>query len=302
MEKKKQRPLLLLRNVRYSTYQLWAIAGNANNKTNVLKIAVLQTLQWLRERFREQELPHELNFPTADAFKDVELSQFTSVTLRYGYKLEIVWLADDNCWTMQLTEPDLGSSPGTIGEGVRVPVAGRIFETNISYQITGEGVLCGFQTIVSEPEGTQEACEVYRLGVIKHLKRNPLVGLTHLWKLEEEPHFIRSIKDVKIFQKGLNTKKRTLPIVLIAEYMSPKNNSQKQNHIIEFNISNPPPSLDSMLKQNSYLPSSAEIPMHNEAESPEQESFPLLPHWIQEISHNRMGYAAFLCCSSRNYA
>jgi len=43
-ENPKRRPLPLLRNIRYPTYQLWAIAGDANDQDNVLKICILQLM------------------------------------------------------------------------------------------------------------------------------------------------------------------------------------------------------------------------------------------------------------------
>ena len=39
-DKHKQKPLPLLRNVRYPSYQLWAIAGDAKNQDSVLKICI----------------------------------------------------------------------------------------------------------------------------------------------------------------------------------------------------------------------------------------------------------------------
>ena len=75
-----------MRNVRYPSYQLWAIAGSGKNKEDVLKIIVLHTMQWLRERFRENELPEELDFPPARDYKKVDSAQFSNVHIKYGYQ------------------------------------------------------------------------------------------------------------------------------------------------------------------------------------------------------------------------
>lgn len=51
-------PVLLLRNVQYPTYQLYAVAGQGKAEPEtVLKIAILETMHWLRQRFREFEIP-----------------------------------------------------------------------------------------------------------------------------------------------------------------------------------------------------------------------------------------------------
>jgi len=289
-------PLLLVRNVRYPSYQLWAIAGGSRNRENVLKIAVLHTMQWLRERFREHELPEELDFPPADDYEKVDISQFENVYIKYGYQLEIIWLSDEKVWSMQLTEPDLGSRPGQGLEG-RHPVAGRIFETNISYQETEKGVLCGFQTMVSEPEGTLEPCEVYRLGVIKNLKRDPLVGLQQIWQLEEKPHLIRTPVEVKAFNKKVKNKDRTLPVVIVAEYALPN----RELAVSEPKVSMPAilPTVLSSFKQDMLGNRYSDIEFRllqnkKNDDSQKQDSMPELPFCLDSITHYRMGYAHFV--------
>jgi len=289
---KEKRPLPLLRNVRYPTYQLWAIAGDVNNQDNVLKICILLTMQWLRERFREHDLPSELDYPSPDEFEKVDYSQFSNIRLKHGYHLEIVWLGDEKSWSLQLTEPDLGPSPGKRNQKRR-PVAGRIFETNISYQQTDKGVLCGFQTMVSEPDGTDELCEVFRIGVIKQLKRNPLLGLQQIWEFKEEPHVIQNTKDIKGFKKKLMTKERTLPIVVVAEYLPSAEG--KEPKTVEADMT-PPGDLSDLDKvlRNSFtnirtsLDLNLNIPIQKE-ETTKQET-PTLPKWLEQIAYERMGY------------
>lgn len=51
-------PLLLLPNVSYPAYQLYAEAGRGKTPGDtVLTIAVLETMQWLRQRFRAFDIP-----------------------------------------------------------------------------------------------------------------------------------------------------------------------------------------------------------------------------------------------------
>jgi len=247
-------------------------------------------MQWLRERFREHELPQEIDFPPAEAYAKVDFAQFANVRLKYGYQLEIVWLYEEKSWALQLTEPDLGPSPGNSRQK-RSPVAGRIFETNISYQVTDKGVLCGFQTMVSEPDGTKVPCEVYRLGVIKHLKRNPLVGLQQIWTLIEEPHNILTTADIKSFIKKIRLKDRTLPVIVISEYIPPsvctQTSSTNANHTL--------PDLQKILTGgliSNSLASGLAIPFQK-TEEVVWPNNPALPYWLAQISHDRMGYAHF---------
>jgi len=291
MKEKEKRPLPLLRNIRYPSYQLWAIAGDVNNQDNVLKICILLTMQWLRDRFREFDLPSELDYPSPDEFESVALSKFSNIRLKHGYHLEIVWLNDEKSWALQLTEPDLGPSPGKRNQKRR-PVAGRIFETNISYQQTDKGVLCGFQTMVSEPDGTDEICEVFRIGVVKHLKRNPLVGLQQIWEFKEEPHVIQSTKDIRGFKKKLMTKERTLPIVVVAEYLPSVKSMQLKTDKVDTSPPGSLPDIDEVLR-NSFknFSSSLDHKLPTQKAKTTQQEPPALPEWLKQLAYERMGYA-----------
>ena len=296
-----QRPIPLVRNVRYPTYQLWAIAGDIKNQENVMKICILQTMQWLRERFREHDLPKEMDYPTADAYAEVDFSLFTNIRLKHGYQLEIVWLSEEKSWSLQLTEPDLGSNPGKRRQ-TRTPAAGRLFETNISYQLTGKGVLCGFLTMVSEPEGTTKPCEVYRLGVIKNLKRNPLVGLQQIWELKEEPHYLDSSADVRRFAKKAKMIERTLPAVVISEHVPASTSSRSIDPGTAAKLPEQMPDLEKLLtpgyaRYRSALGNTMDFPKKDEDE---WQANPVLPDWLPRISHDRMGYAHLFVVAAPN--
>jgi hypothetical protein len=238
----------------------------------------------LRERFREHDLPKEIDFPPPEEYESFELTRFADITLKHGYHLEVVWLPEERIWALRLTEPDLGPSPGAKKQ-IRQPVPGRIFETNISYKATDKGVFCGFLTMVSEPVGTTETCEVFRLGFIKHLKRNPRVGLEHVWELKEEPHLIKTSGDIKNFKKKLSTDGRTLPVVVVSEYVAPS---------IDANPTDEIPDLDKLIKSNlksSFQSPGLNLPMQKE--SLILQASPILPSWLDNMSNYRMGYAHF---------
>lgn len=210
-------PIMLLRNVSYPNFQLYCVAGKGMPPEKVLKIAVLETFKWLRQRFRAFEIPQELIWSDPESWDSVDISDFKSFRIDVGYILEVVWLPEERIWTLQLTEPDMGTQPGAINQP-RPPVPGRLFETNVAYRIIDNGVECGFCTIVSEPIGTTAECEVFRLAFIKYLARNPHVGLWHNYQLTDNHHTLGSVEDILAFDKWVNSNERMLPIVLVSEY------------------------------------------------------------------------------------
>jgi predicted transcriptional regulator len=211
------KPLKLLPNKSYPTYQLYAAAGgNSAQPDDVLKIAVLETMGWLRQRFKALELPPELDKPGPELYSEFELSGLRSFFLDLGYKLEVIWLPEEKIWTMQLTEPDLGSRPDA-REQKRKPVPGRLFETNVSYRIIRGEVECGFKTVVSEPEGTKEPCEVYRLAFIKNLARSGLIELKQTWSIRDSAHRLLDQDEIKRFCKWIEDSCRMMPAVVFAE-------------------------------------------------------------------------------------
>jgi len=285
-------PLPLLRNVRYPTYQLYAVAGTGKTSLeNVLTIAVLETMHWLRRRFREFEIPSELKWPEASSYDQVDCGDFTSFFIHESYKVEVIWLPEERIWTLQLIEPDLGPSPDSEKQS-RPPVPGRIFETNVAYRITTDKVECGFCTLVSEPVGTTQPCEVYRLALIKHLARNPLVGLRQgCWSLKDEAHCLNGPGPIKAFQSWLKDEERMMPAVVFAEY---KDNYGKAIPVLaKANplVYNPPVLLDieelhpaGCYKTNLIKKLKPELVYREENE---------ISSYISELTRYRMGYAQF---------
>jgi len=215
-------PILLRPNISYPTYQLHAFAGGRRGRgERVFKIAVLETMKWLRQRFQAFDLPAELDMPDPQDHEALDLAMLTSFHLDMGYKLEVIWLAKAKMWVLELTEPDLGAFSGLNGEE-RPPVPGRLFETSVSYRIADDQVECAFKTVVHEPEGTEAECEVFRLAFIKRLVRNPLVGLQQGWPIIDRAHQLDSKGDLKKFQAWIRDPDRMLPAVVAAEYRAEK--------------------------------------------------------------------------------
>ncbi|NLG37650.1 MAG: TMF family protein, partial [Clostridiales bacterium] len=269
-------PLLLLPNVSYPAYQLYAEAGRGKTPGDtVLTIAVLETMQWLRQRFRAFDIPPEIDWPDASQYERVDLNSFGSFHISVGYKVEVIWLPNERIWTLQLTEPDLGTRPGVPDEG-RPPVPGRIFETNIAYRIFGDRVECGFRTIVSEPVGTGEPCEVFRLAFIKNLARSPIVGLWQGWPLLDTPHTLDTVSAIRMLRNWLRDRSRMMPAVVIAE-CGPKDVSSAGLPSL------PEPGLLTQLRR---------IPMLDE-NLPWTQKGREQPFDITQLARYRMGYAQF---------
>ena len=73
--------------------------------------------------------------------------------------------------------------------------------------------------MVSETVGTTQPCEVYRLALIKHLARNPIVGLRlGCWSLKDEAHCLNGPGPIKAFQSWLKDEERMMPAVVFAEH------------------------------------------------------------------------------------
>ena len=127
----------LLRNQLYPTHQLHAYLANKKTEPqDGLRLAALITMDWLRLRLGEHVPEQFKHIPEPDSYLDVNDDCLFSVHINPGYVIDIVSLPEQGLWTMQITEPDLGSNPGE-KEQTRQPVAGRIIETNVAYKIVG---------------------------------------------------------------------------------------------------------------------------------------------------------------------
>lgn len=171
------RVVKLLKNHLYPTYQLHAFM--ANEKTTPqdgLRLAALTTMQWLKIRLGD-DVPEEWKaLPSPEEYLSATDDDLPSLYINQGHVVNIVSLPDKGMWTLQITEPDLGSDPGN-PEQMRQAIPGRIIETNIAFLIVGKQLECGFKTIISDPVGAKPEAEVYRIAVVRQLMRNPAFGL-----------------------------------------------------------------------------------------------------------------------------
>lgn len=212
----------LLRNQLYPTYQLHAFM--ANKKTvpqDGLRLAALITMDWLRLRLGEHVPEQFRHIPEPVSYLDVNDDCLFSVHINAGYVIDIVSLPEQGLWSLQITEPDLGSDPGKADQ-TRQPISGRMIETNVAYKIVGEGLECGFQIVISDPEGTETAADVYRLAIVRRLVQHPDFGLKQIVPLTTTPERITTVEQLKTCQELLNSDEAHLPLVVFSQVLQTK--------------------------------------------------------------------------------
>lgn len=181
-------PRILLKSVRYPTYQLYTIATNTKETAdNQLIIGALSVLEWLRTKFREFEIPDAFRAPSPDSYLNVSLNDLKSAHIDCGYTVEIVSIPEEKVWAFRLIEPDL-STQWEDGAEVSTAIPGRVFETNIAFRVIGTTMHMGVELIVSEPENTSEEKQaiVLRPAVVSVLAENPRLGLSAGYLLENQ--------------------------------------------------------------------------------------------------------------------
>ena len=211
------RTVRLLQNVLYPTYQLYAAMGSKQTAPrDGLRLAALTTMEWLRQRIPD-DIPAELCQPGPDEYRTADDSNLPSLHLNRGYVLDIVSLPEKGVWSLQITEPDLGSDPGK-KEQRRAAVPGRVIETNVAFRIYGKELECGFQTVVSDPEGTSPQAEVYRLAVVRRLMENPAFGLTQILPVNGSVTEVKTAAQIRKLTTLISTPENQLPAVVFTYY------------------------------------------------------------------------------------
>lgn len=216
VEGQRGEPLVLRRKVSYPTFQLFAtVANSKTGPETAFKIAILETMSWLRKRFRAHKIPPEMRLPEALDYASLTDGELTSFRLDEGYVVEVAHIAEQGVWALHLSEPDLGPDPERTDQP-RQPVPGRMFETNIAFRLTDGEVQCAFKTICSEPADADAVCEVFRLAVVKTLVRNPLMGLKQSLPVIETALRIDTGRDLTRLRDALKDERRQLPIIIFS--------------------------------------------------------------------------------------
>lgn len=212
-------PRILLKSVRYPTYQLYASAGNTKERADAqLVLGALSVLKWLRTKFRELEIPDAFLAPPPDAYLEVSLSDLKSAHIDCGYTVETVSIPEEKLWAFRLIEPDL-STQWKDGAEVSTAVPGRVFETNIAFRVVGATMHMGVELIVSEPENISEEQQaiVLRPAVVSELANDPRLGLSAGYRLEDRLWELNSKDRHKQLKEHL--KKWMMPAVIFCDLL-----------------------------------------------------------------------------------
>lgn len=220
------RVVRLLRNRLYPTYQLFAqMASKKTSPRDGLRLAALITTHWLRQRLGSAAPAEWVNLPDASDWRKADDTQFPSLHINQGYVVDIVSLPEQGMWTMQITEPDLGSDPGN-PEQKRPPIPGRVIETNVGFRIVGASLECGFKTVVSDPEGAAQSAEVYRLAVVRQLILHPDFGLRQLTPLTHEAARLVNVDQIKRLVSVWHDAENRLPCVVFSQPVEKQHTEQ----------------------------------------------------------------------------
>ncbi len=226
-----KRARTLVKSVRYPTYQLYATSRKGKASVDEqLRIAILITLEWLRTKFSEFEIPEEINLPSSNQYLDVSLSDFKSVHLDKGYSVDIVSIPQQKIWSLELVEPDMSTS---LVDGIEVSTAipGRLFQTEIAFSAYGSILQCGIRITISDPETVSESCNAYRPVLVKALIEEPLLALECGYPLQATAWSIKNTDQVKQIKDYLDN--GNLPVVILCDYKEDDCSPTKQNMLLE---------------------------------------------------------------------
>ena len=214
---KTYRTVRLTKNRSYPTYQLCAqMASKKTKPADGLRFAALTTLQWVKRRLCEHVPTEWEGIPEPEQYLAVGDDCLFSQHINEGYVIDIVSLPEHGIWSIQITEPDLGPDPGR-SDQQRPPVAGRVIETNVAFRILDRELHCGFQTVISDPEGTEQMAEVYRLAIVRLLASAPMFGLKQITPLNEAIIRISRTEQVDNLIEVWHHAENQLPCVMFAQ-------------------------------------------------------------------------------------
>lgn len=207
----------LLKNRLYPTYQLYAqMASKKTAPEDGLRLAALTCLEWLCRRLGDAA-PEELrDIPAPAEYKTTAGFQLPSLHIHSGFVVDVVSLPENGIWSMQITEPDLGSDPGNADQR-RAAVPGRMIETNVAFKIVSNRLECGFQIVISDPACDVEPAEVYRLAVVRQLAGDPDFGLRQLTVLSPALCRLSTLSQLQDLQEVLKSGENMLPCVVFTQ-------------------------------------------------------------------------------------
>ena len=241
-------PRILLKSVRYPTYQLYSVAASTKETADhQLIIGALTVLEWLRTKFREFEIPEAFQAPSPEAYADFSLCDLKTAHIDCGYTVETISIPEEKVWALRLIEPDL-STQWKDGVEVSTAIPGRVFETNIAFRVVGTKMHLGIEIIVSEPENTSEDAQalVLRPSVVAVLAQNPKLGLSTGYLLKDQLWELNSKEKQKRLKEYL--RQWMLPAVVFCDYIPSKSGGTSHSNMVELGSRTPSLDISSLLK------------------------------------------------------
>ncbi len=216
------RVVKLLKNRLYPTYQLHAFMANEQTTPqDGLRLAALTAMDWLVRRLGDEAPEAWASGPSPEDYRTAGDEDLTSLYINQGHVVNAVSLPEQGMWTMQITEPDLGSDPGNPAQR-RTAVPGRVIETNIAFRIVGRQLECGFKTVISDPVGTEPEAEVYRIAVVRQLMQNPAFGLKQVTELPMQAVRLANASQVRTMLYVTHHADNQLPNVIFTQTLREK--------------------------------------------------------------------------------
>lgn len=213
-----KRAKTLVKSIRYPTFQFWAKANNKKTADRQMVIAILTSLEWLRTKFNEFNIPEEIKVPKWEQYKNISTGDLKSVHINEGYTVDIINLPQQKIWALRLIEPDLSTRFENNVE-ISCAVPGCIFQTGIAFSIADDVFQCGVKITVSEPDVQTEPCKAYRPSLIQVLTENPLLDLRCGYPIIREDAW-RLDKTERIKQLREYLSSGNIPAVILCDYES----------------------------------------------------------------------------------
>lgn len=202
----------------YPTYQFHAFtAGTKLSAESVFKICVLETLRWIRLRMNNYDsIPDVLKVPDPENYADFTEDELSSFNINAGANMDCTFIRCRGVWSFRISETDTGENIGT--ETERLPVNGRIFQTEISFLKCTDKVEVGVRTICSEPADCNAPCAVFRPAVVKALAENPDIGFaSEGFRLNGRPLMLTSQNEIRNFERLLFSESFNMPIAVVTD-------------------------------------------------------------------------------------
>lgn len=217
---KRARPLV--KSERHPAYQLWATTRNEKlAPKEQLKIAALISVEWLRGKFSENDMPDELRLPTYDRHAEVSFDDLRSLHIDAGYVVDIVSLPEQGIWTLRLIEPDMSrrfDTDGKPGENIAVP--GRLYETDFAFRTMQNTLEVAVRVVISSPQEPTESepMRAFRPVIVQALTECELLGLRCGRYPIDASSCIALSKDEQLKQLRDQLTGGNLPAVVLCDY------------------------------------------------------------------------------------